>query len=58
MSTYNLFESRLVSTDLQIEDAVIKAVNMKRPRPNAAKRDHNKEAPPGKRANIANRSPI
>ena len=45
LSTYNLFESRLVSTNLTMEDAVIGALNQKRPRPQAAKRDQNKDAP-------------
>ncbi|XP_024033571.1 uncharacterized protein LOC112095697 [Citrus clementina] len=53
LSTYNLFESRLIPTDLEMKDAVIGAINMKHPRPNAAKRDHHKVAPLGKQVNIA-----
>ena len=57
MSTYNLFESRLVSTDLTMEDIVIGALNQKRPRPHAAKRDQNKDAHTAKRVNIAEQVP-
>ena len=52
LSTYNLFESRLVPIDLEMENAVIGALNRKRPYHNVAKRDHNKDAPPRKRVNI------
>ncbi|GAY66441.1 hypothetical protein CUMW_248790 [Citrus unshiu] len=45
LTTYNLFESRLMCTDLKMEDSVIEALNQKRPRPHAAKRDPNKDAP-------------
>ncbi|KDO40712.1 hypothetical protein CISIN_1g048555mg [Citrus sinensis] len=51
LSTYNLFESRLIPTNLEMEDAVIGAMNRKRPRPNAAKRDHHKDTPLGKQVN-------
>ena len=57
LSTYNLFDSRLVPTNLKMEDAVIGALNRKRHRPNTVKRDHNKDAPPGKRVNIAEQVP-
>ena len=53
LSTHNLIESHLVPLAYEMEDAVIGALNRKRPRPNAAKRNYNKYAPPGKRANIA-----
>ncbi|XP_024041923.1 uncharacterized protein LOC112099054 [Citrus clementina] len=51
LSTYNLFESRLIPTNLEMEDVVIGAMNRKRHLPNAAKRHHHKDAPPGKRVN-------
>ena len=35
-----------------MEDAVIGALNRKRSRPQTTKRDHNKDAPSAKRANI------
>lgn len=53
LSTRNLIESRLVPATYVIEDVVIGALNKKRPRRNAAKWDYNKDAPPGKRVNIA-----
>ncbi|XP_015380621.1 uncharacterized protein LOC107174338 [Citrus sinensis] len=53
LTTYNLFESCLVSTDLKMEDVVIRVLNRKRPRPHAAKRDQNKDVPAAKRVNIA-----
>ena len=53
LCTYNLFESRLVDTDLKMEDAVIRALNRKRPRPHTAKHDQNKGAPSAKRVNTA-----
>ena len=52
LTTYNLVESRLVSTDHKMEDAVIGALNRKRPRPHAAKRDQNKDPPTAKQVNI------
>ena len=45
LTTYNLFESRLVSTDHKMEDSVIGALNQKRPRPHAAKRARIKMLP-------------
>ncbi|XP_024047971.1 uncharacterized protein LOC112101545 [Citrus clementina] len=53
LTTYNFFESRLVPTNLEMEDIVIGALTRKCRRPGVAKRDHNKEAPPGKRVNTA-----
>ncbi|XP_024042995.1 uncharacterized protein LOC112099754 [Citrus clementina] len=57
LSTYNFFESRLVSTDLKMEDTVIGALNRKRPRLHAAKRDQNKDSPSAKWVNIAEQVP-
>ena len=57
LSTYNFFKSRLVHTDLKMEDAVIGALNQKRPRPHAAKRDQDKDAPSTKRVNITEQVP-
>ncbi|XP_052300142.1 uncharacterized protein LOC127903695 [Citrus sinensis] len=55
--TYNLVKSGLVSTGHKMEDAVIGALTQKRPRPQAAKRDQNKDAPTAKRANIMQQVP-
>ncbi|XP_024042891.1 uncharacterized protein LOC112099689 [Citrus clementina] len=52
LTTYNLVESCLVPPDHKMEDVVIGALTRKRPRPQAAKRDQNKDAPTAKRANI------
>ncbi|XP_052290829.1 uncharacterized protein LOC127900265 [Citrus sinensis] len=57
LTTYNLVESGLVSTGYKIEDAVIGALTRKRPRPQAAKRDQNKDAPTAKRANVVQQVP-
>ena len=46
----------MISTNLEMEDAVIGAMNRKRsqrPRLNAARQDQHKDAPPGKRVNTA-----
>ncbi|XP_024039485.1 uncharacterized protein LOC112098097 [Citrus clementina] len=52
LTTYNVLESRLVTTDSGMEDAVIEALTRKRPRPQAAKRDQNKDAPTAKWVNV------
>ncbi|GAY58319.1 hypothetical protein CUMW_186150 [Citrus unshiu] len=52
ITVYNLLESRLVLPGHKMEDAVIGALNRKRSRPQTTKRDHNKDAPSAKRANI------
>ena len=57
LTTYNLLESRLVSTDSGMEDAVIGALNRKRSRPQTAKRDQNKDALTAKRVNIVQQVP-
>ena len=57
LTTYNLFESHLVSIGLKMEDVVIGALNRKRPRPHIAKRDQNKDIPTAKRVNIVEQVP-
>ena len=57
LTTYNLLESRLVSTDSGMEDAVIGALNRKCSRPHTAKQDQNKDAPTAKRVNIVQQVP-
>ena len=57
LTTYNLFESRLESTDHKMIDAVIGAMNRKCHRPHAAKRDQNKDAPSAKRVNVVEQIP-
>ncbi|XP_024043015.1 uncharacterized protein LOC112099776 [Citrus clementina] len=57
LSTYNFFKSRLVHTDLKMEDVVIGALNQKRPRAHTAKHDQNKDARSAKRVNIAEQVP-
>lgn len=57
LTTYNLLESGLVSTDSGMEDAVIGALNQKRSRPHTAKQDQNKDAPTTKRVNIVQQVP-
>ncbi|KAH9704334.1 hypothetical protein KPL70_011414 [Citrus sinensis] len=52
ITVYNLLKSRLVLPGHKMEDAVIGALNRKRSRPQTTKRDHNKDAPSAKRANI------
>ena len=56
-TTYNLLESRMVSTDSRMEDALIGALNRKRSRPQTAKKDQNKDAPTTKRVNIVQQVP-
>lgn len=46
-------ESHLVSAAHVMEDAVIEALNRKRPRPNTARRDQFKDTPSGKRVEHA-----
>ena len=57
LTTFNLVESRLVSTGHKMEDAVIGALTRKRPRPHATKQDQNKYAPTAKRVNIVQQVP-
>ncbi|XP_024046699.1 uncharacterized protein LOC112101037 [Citrus clementina] len=58
LSTYNLFESHLVHTDLKMKDAVIGALTRKRPRPHTAKHDQNKGALFAKWVNTAEQVPL
>ncbi|XP_052296499.1 uncharacterized protein LOC127902088 [Citrus sinensis] len=57
LTTYNLLESCLVSTDSGMEDAVIRALNRKRSRPHTAKQDQNKDGPTAKQVNIVQQVP-
>lgn len=57
LTAYNLVESRLMSTDHKMEDAVIGSLNRKRPRPHIAKHDQNKGAPSAKQVNTVEQVP-
>ncbi|XP_024036893.1 uncharacterized protein LOC127898792 [Citrus sinensis] len=57
LTTYTLVESGLVPTGHKIEDAVIGALTRKRPRPQAAMQDQNKDAPTAKRVNVVQQVP-
>ncbi|KAH9684650.1 hypothetical protein KPL70_013634 [Citrus sinensis] len=57
ITAYNLLESCLVPPGHKMEDAVIGALTRKRPRPQTAKRDQNKDAPTAKRVNIVQQVP-
>ncbi|XP_024043040.1 uncharacterized protein LOC112099802 [Citrus clementina] len=57
LTTYNLLESGLVSTDSGMEDVMIRALNRKRSRPHSTKQDQNKDAPTAKRVNIVQQAP-
>ena len=52
LTTYNLVESGLVSTDSRMEDVMIGALNRKYSRPHTPKQNQNKDASAAKRVNI------
>ena len=57
LTTYNLLESQLVTTDSGMEDSVIGALNRKRSRPHTAKHDQNKDVATAKRVSMAEQVP-